>query len=281
MVADEARIRRSLAILESTGQFIDPEVLLLPEPVGVVPVSPTCYSVFSVLFGRILGSGDAAAHGATPVPTKEGVATATPKKKANRLEQANEALQARVQTLHERATSQRTAASAAFKAGDKRTAVLSLKRAKASEAAAESAAKAQMAVESQIDVLEQASVQAQVSTALGAAVKKSQKAGRGLLQKAERAADGASEVMDLSQDLASTLAEMAPSGQEDDDDLMAELESMMATDADEPTATAPAAVAPVPSVSAAVLAKLPKAPTLPTYSRLPAPMPVGGVMLGA
>lgn len=158
MVADQARIRRSLAILESTGTYVDPEMLVM-EPVatsaGASSVTPTCYSVFTAFFGRALGHADAV----STVPTREGgaVAVAAPKKKANRLEQANEALQARVDTLHERAATQRAAATAAFKAGDKRAAMMTLKRAKAAEAAAESAGKAQMALETQIDLMEQAS----------------------------------------------------------------------------------------------------------------------------
>lgn len=281
MVADQTRIRRSLAILESTGQYVDPEMLVL-EPVataGTATATPTCYSVFSVLFGRMLGHTDATAG--TAVPTKEGGVAAAPKKKANRLEQANEALQARVDTLHERAATQRAAATAAFKSGDKRVAMMTLKRAKATEAAAESAGKAQMALETQIDVMEQASVTAQVSTALSSAVKKSQKAGRGLLQKAEKAADGASEVMDLSQDVASTLAEMGPSGQEDDDELMAELEAMMGEDNAPPAVAPVAAKAPIPTVSAAVLAQMPKVPQRPVYNRLTVPVPAGSVLLGA
>lgn len=268
MVADEARIRRSLQILESTGQYVDPEMLPMPEPVGVT-VTPSCYSVFTALFGRTLNSGQGAAQ---PVPTKEVV----PKKKpASKLEQASEALQARVDTLNERATSLRASASSQFKAGDKRSALLSMKRAKATEAAAESACKAQLAVENQLDALEQANVQAAISTALAASVKRTQKSSRGLLQKTESAADGAMDVMETSQDVASALAEMAPGAGEDEDELMAELEAMM--DNEPPPAPTPA-IAPIPSVSAAVLGQLPKAPVT-HYPGVP--VPNGSVLLGA
>lgn len=88
--------------------------------------------------------------------------------------------------------------------------------------------------------------------------------------------------MDLSQDVAATLSEMGPSGQEDDDELMAELEAMMGEDQPGAPAVAPvAATMPVPTVSAAVLAQLPKAPQGPAYSRLNVPVPAGSVLLGA
>lgn len=277
VVADEAQIRQSLYILETQGQYIDPNLL----PVGLphTPTSasvPSCFSLLSAFFARLAGPS----HAPALVATQESAASVAPKKKGNRLEQASEALSARVDTLHERASTLRATASSQFKVGDKRAALLSLKRAKAMEAQAEQASKAAMALEFQVEAIESAHVQAVASTALSSAVKKSQKVGRGLLAKTERACDQAAENADLQSDLASTLAEMAPGGADEDDELLEELNAMLAEEAPAPAPTttliAPAAPTTVPAISTAVMGRLPKTPTHGT--RLNVPVPQGSAL---
>jgi hypothetical protein len=88
-------------------------------------------------------------------------------------------------------------------------------------------------------------------------------------------------VSDLHADLASTLAELAPGANDDEEDLERELAEMVQA-CGTPAAPAPTAevVAPVPAVSAAVLGLLPKVPThaksLPGVA-----VPKGSVLLGA
>ena len=101
-----------------------------------------------------------------------------------------------------------------------------------------------------------------MSAALNASLSTVKKKSKGLLSSAESAADDAMELKDLSEDVAQALGGMQLDAF-DEDELLQELEAMVAPAPPE----ASAAVA--PSVAAAAVARMPAAPT--TAATTPAP----------
>ena len=255
----EARLRKTLEVLERTGTFVAPEdhasgSLGPPRDAGDAAVGG-CFVVFqNMLFGAPRHQQQQPMR----VPTQEvsALATGAPKK-ADKLALANEAVQVRAAELRARMETLRAAAGAQARAGQKKQALTTLKRSKVVEQQMGQAEQAAMMLEAQTDMIESASVQHVVTQALSAAVKKSKRSTKGLLSRAEAAADGASDMAELNQDLAATLGEMSQNDH-DDDELMAEIESM-ASDAQAPSAAAAAATA--PSAAATAVAQMPHAPT--------------------
>jgi len=159
---------------------------------------------------------------------------------AGKLEAATCAMRARVEELDRRVATGKAASLAAMKAGNKQLAMRELKRAKMMEKQAASTQSALDAVEAQSDMLEQTALQREVASALGATAK-SLKSQKGLLAKAEDAVDAAAEMRDLHEDLSQVMAGLgeSTSNDYDEDDLMEELQGMMADDtADPPPAAA-------------------------------------------
>ena len=255
--ADEARLRRTIHILETTGQFVPPEAHVLHEP--ELPMPGGCFLGIVRLFRH--------ATGATRVQTSEPGAP-QPKKKPDKLEQASEALQARATSLQERATALRNAASVQFKAGDKRLALQTMRRAKAVEAQYEQASRTCIALEGQMDLLAQSQVQKEVAAALAGAVKKSKKLGAGLLSRTETAVEDSQELLDQQNDVSTVLSEFRPTGacDDDDDDLLAELDAMVGTSSDAEPAVLPVGAPVAPSATPATLAKL--LPSVPLHGQI-------------
>ena len=138
-----------------------------------------------------------------------------------KLEQAAVAMRARVAQLESRADEARGAAARALQAKKKPLALRELKKAKTLEAQAASTQSALEALEAQSDMLEQ--------TALHREVAKSLKKDKKLLNRAEDAVEAAGELRDLHSDITSVMGELGDHNKYDydDDDLMAELESMV------------------------------------------------------
>lgn len=158
---------------------------------------------------------------------------------AGKLEAATSAMRARVEELDRRVATGKAASMAAMKAGNKQLAMRELKRAKMMEKQASSTQSALDAVEAQSDMLEQTALQREVASALGATAK-SLKSQKGLLSKAEDAVDAAAEMRDLHEDLSEVMAGLgeSTSNDYDEDDLMEELQGMMADDTTDPPAAA-------------------------------------------
>ena len=165
-----------------------------------------------------------------------GLAPSKKKTPQSKLAAASEAMRARVESLESRASEGRAAAAAAMKAGNKASAMRELKRAKMLEKQALSTQGAMDALEAQSDMLEQTALQKEVAAALGATAK-SLKKEKGLLSKAEDAVDAAAEMRDMHEDLTQVMAGLgdAVSNDVDEDELLEELQSMVADNDTEPT----------------------------------------------
>ena len=154
---------------------------------------------------------------------------------AAKLEEAASVMRARIEQLEDRARDQRKVALGARKAGQKQVAMRELKKAKAVEAQVEANQQSLMAVEQQVDMLAQAAMQKTLASAL-ATTSKSMKKDAKALGKAETAIEEAQEARDMATDLNQVMAEFAGGGTQelDEDELMAELEGMVAEEADPP-----------------------------------------------
>ena len=154
-----------------------------------------------------------------------GVSKADPQAK---LQTATQALQSRVMELESRAEHQRAEAKRLMVNQSKPAALRMLKKAKATEKQVEANHATLAALESQLDLVEQATMQKQIASALMVS-SKTMKSQKGIVSMAENAVDEAAEVRDMADDLTSALSEMGSSTPaEDDDELLAELEEMMA-----------------------------------------------------
>ena len=148
---------------------------------------------------------------------------------AAKLEAAGVALKRRVDTLQQRVEQHKQSASENMRAGRKDAALREMKKARGCEKQAASAQSVMDAMEQQSDMLEQTALQREVAAALGATAK-TMKKDKKMLSKAEDAVDNAHEMRDMHEDLAQVMEGLGNgmNGDVDDDDLMAELESMMA-----------------------------------------------------
>ena len=153
---------------------------------------------------------------------------------ADKLQHAAQSVQAHVESLSEKASLARAKAAEFMSQNNKAQALMQLKKAKAAEKQLETATATHAALESQVDVLEQSALQREVASALSASVATSKKRHKGLLSKAENAVDGAEEIKDMSEDVATALGGLQVE-QWDEDELLAELEEMGAP---EPTPAA-------------------------------------------
>ena len=145
-------------------------------------------------------------------------------------------------------------------AGKNSEAIAALKRAKAVEKQLSAAQATHAALEQQVDLLESAELQREVSDALSASASSVKKKSKGLLSKTENAVDEASELRDLAEDVTVALGGLATHPDEDDDELLAELDAMVADEA--PAVAAPVA-APVTAPVAAAPVTMPAAPVAP------------------
>lgn len=228
-------------------------------------VQPTgCYAFLSALFGKrrqgsravpfsdssaIAGAGvgaaAAAAAGAAaarrPGHSVFGLAAGKRIDATTKLEEAAAAMRMRVEQLEERVAEQRGEAKRLMQSGQKQAAMRALKKANAVQKQADSNQAAVDAVEQQMDALSQAAMQKTLASAL-ASTSKTMKKDAKALGKAESAIDDAQEARDMASDLNQVMADFAANGNghEDEDELMAELQAMMA-EGDDPTPP-PAAV---------------------------------------
>lgn len=172
-------------------------------------------------------NGKQALHGARMFGSKQ-----TPEAK---LEAASQALQRRVDILDKRAQQHRENAAIGMRAGKKAEAIRELKKAKACERQVATAHGAIDTMEQQTDLIAQTALQREIAAALGATAK-TMKKDKKLLSNAEDAVDTASEMRDLGEDLASVMSSLGEGAHadHDEDDLLEELEAMIANPATPP-----------------------------------------------
>lgn len=153
----------------------------------------------------------------------------------DKLETAVQSVAQHVDQLSAKAQASRARAKELFAADKKSDAMVALKRAKMIEKQVESASATHMALERQVDVLAESALQKEVANALSTAVASTKKKTKGLLSKAEDAADGATELKDFAEDVSQALGSIEMEVF-DDDDLLAELNGMAHEDDEqEPT----------------------------------------------
>ena len=179
-------------------------------------------------------------------------------------------MQAHASQLSERSAAARARALELQMAGKKADALMALKRAKALEKQAATALSTHAALESQQDMLESSALQREIASALSASVASTKSKSKGLLSKTETAVDDAAELKDAFEEVTEALGGLqAQYGDDDDEELLAELQSMVA---EVPVAAPTEAVATAspPTISgeaatasadvAQVVAAFPKAP---------------------
>lgn len=148
-----------------------------------------------------------------------------------KLEQAAAAIRSRHAALDARVGEARQAAVDAGKLGQKALAMREMKRMHQLQKQLASTQSVLDAIEAQSDMIEQTALQREVAAALGATAK-SLKKDKKLLSKAEDAVDSAQEMRDLHDDISQVMGGLGEHAQHDfdDDDLMAELQSMIQAD---------------------------------------------------
>ena len=178
---------------------------------------------------------------------------------AERLAQAAESVQAHASQLSERGAAARARALELQMAGKKADALMALKRAKALEKQAATALSTHAALESQQDMLESSALQREIASALSASVASTKTKAKGLLSKTETAVDDAAELKDAFEEVTEALGGLqAQYGDDDDEELLAELQTMVA---EVPVAAPTEALATTASVDVAqVVAAFPNAP---------------------
>jgi len=203
---------------------------------------------------------------------------------AAQLQAAAQSIARRVEQLAERKAETAQRVVSLKQAGKTAEAIAMLKRLKQVEKQHASASAAQIAIEQQVDMLAEADLQREVSAALTASLSTVKKRSKGLLSSAESAADDALELRDLNEDVAQALGGLQVD-QYDDDELMAELNLMMADASAEAPAEAPVAVAvaattPAPA-AVAVAATTPAPATAARFPTAPTTaVPTGTAMAG-
>lgn len=189
---------------------------------------------------------------------------------AAHLARAAASLSQHVDDLERRAAHHRSMAAEQMKGGNKRGALAQLKRSKQLEAMAESKGKTISAVERQADMLEEAGLQTQVANALQAGVRDNKKLKKAM-KNVESVTDDAEEFADTVAEVNETLAQLGSVGfneiDEDDDELIEELNTMLSSDANEELGSPKASVVPTAAPTGTSAAtgvepyRWPKAPT--------------------
>ena len=149
----------------------------------------------------------------------------------DKLEAAGEAMETRVKDLHRRVEQHRQSATSSMSLGRKNDALREMRKLKACERQIESMQAVLDAVEQQSDIMAQTKLQRDVALALGVTAK-TMKKDKKLLERAESAVEGVSEMKDLSEDLTHAMEGLAgvTSVEMDEDELMNELSAMTAVD---------------------------------------------------
>ena len=156
---------------------------------------------------------------------RRGEAASTP---TQRLQMAQQSIDERCQALEMRAEASRKEAATLVTSGNKAGAMRALKRSKQLQSQASNLANASMAIERQSDMLEEAGLQQEVAKALQAGVKDMKKV-QNAMKTVESISDTAITMCDDVEEINTLLSQLVNTGDAatiDEDDLLAELESM-------------------------------------------------------
>ena len=258
----ERELKQRRDAQRNLGKTIDS----LLKQTGSDEAQPTgCFAMLSAIFGRSRARQRAIPVGDAAVASPASIGVSTGRRTGHsvfglaagkrvdatgKLEEAAAAMRMRVEQLEERVVEQRGDAKRLMQSNHKQAAMRALKKANAVHKQVESNQAALDAVELQMDALSQAEMQKTLASAL-ASTSKTMKKDAKALNKAEAAIDEAQEVRDMAGDLSQVMADFAANsnGYDDEDDLMAQLQSMVA-ESDDP-APPPAAEKGAASVSEA------------------------------
>ena len=228
--------------LADRGQFVDLESLRRRYEADAAEEGRTvgCVGVVGLL-SRLFGNrqrvaldepGDKASTAASKLASVFHKTSA-----ADKLAAALESVQSRKSELTTRVDEARAKATKLHKAGQRGQAIATMKRVKILEQQLQGVLATEVALEQQIEASESMSLNKEVSDALSSGLKKAKKGSKGLLSKAEAAMDGAEEMHDFNQELSQLLGGSV-ADTFDDDDLLAELETLSVQ---EPTTVAESA----------------------------------------
>lgn len=142
-----------------------------------------------------------------------------------KLSSASDSMTARAEQLEKKVEEARKKVMGLKQAGKMTEALAALKRMKALEKQHATAIATSLALEQQVDLLQDSELQREVSNALSETAKSVKKKSKGLLSKAENAADDATEIRDLAEDVAHALGGLQQDTF-DEDLLMEELNAM-------------------------------------------------------
>lgn len=156
-----------------------------------------------------------------------GMASSKKKTPQSKLAAAADAMRVRVDHLEAKIEESRAASKELMQKGNKAAAIRELKRSKQLEKQAASTRSVMDAIDAQSDMLQQTQLQREVAAALGATAKTLKK-DKQILSKAEGAVEAAHDVRDLHEDITQVMSELDTVARDaDDDDILAELNSMM------------------------------------------------------
>lgn len=209
---------------------------------------------------------------------KRGVA-----EQGERIQSAIQMVEQRLESVRDRAAMQRQRAVALSQAGKKAEALRELKKAKATDRQILAAQQALDALEQQSDLLSQSMLQRDLASALASTNSEVKSKTRGLLEKAEKATDESQELRDAAEDVAAVFEGLAPTHDNDEDELLEELEELVEVNA--PVSVAESAQAPAqhhqpqPAMAPGALVEVPlnAFPTAPTSAIGPSAMASSGL----
>ena len=184
------------------------------------------------LFGRrrkAVRTASASGASSTSASSAKGLFGVSKKVDATaKLQEAAQAMEARVEQLEVRIHSQKGEAASLMRQGKKAAALRMMKKAKAIEAQCAATQASLDAVEQQVSMLEQAQVQKTLASALKSTTKGLKK-DKALLKNAEQAVEGAIEAKDLAEDLNQVMGDFSFQTEADEEEMLEELREMMGT----------------------------------------------------
>ena len=184
---------------------------------------------------------------------------------ASRLMSAHQSIAARTDDLERRVAEARAQAMALQKSGQRAAALRALRRSKQLEAQAGNLTAASTAIQRQADMLEEAGLQQEVAKALEAGVKENKKV-KSAFNRIEAVTDDAHEMCDDVDEVHNMLAQLGSASNDaslpDEDDLLEELQQMVASDEPAPPVAAATPVEHTPTTE--VGSSIDKYPAVPT-----------------
>ena len=266
------RFARSIATLESQDCFVAPEHVDLAEPSIGTRLITTClpFLFFRAAGQQMVQPVPGTAVDATAVGSSSGPAARLFQRGpsvTDKLALVQKRVEARVESLDARAEASRAQAKSLMQSGKKSEAMAALKRSRALTSSSTALHAQSLALEQQMDAVDSANIQSEMTASLNLALKASKKATKGLLGKTERAVETGSELVDQADDVRQLFSELRVGSIDDDEDeLAAELESMLMADTASDVKDVAPLVAPQSRLQISAYPSTPHAEVLPPSS---------------